>query len=657
MVRAFYASSVVDFLEHPPEFIVGCLTARAAESGLFQQVHAQTTSWLQEVQILQQVLKEPGLPANVNAWSILLEYPIPRRAKRIDVVLLLPGCLIVMEFKCGATSYDRAAFVQAEDYCLDLRDFHLECRGRIIVPMVVGTHAPSCRIPEIDQTDPVPEAWSANEQDLAEKLALCASRYQGTAAPNLSQWDSGEYSPTPTIIEAAQALYAGHNVKEISRCHAGANNLTRTSDAVIRMIDEARNESKKLICFVTGIPGAGKTLAGLNVVHNHGRDAEDLGVFLSGNGPLVRVLTEALARDHRSRTGASLTASKRRVSTFVQNVHRFIAEYFEQPERIPVDHVAIFDEAQRAWNAEQSLRKFKRNFSEPEIMLDVMSRHSDWAVIVALVGVGQEINTGEAGLGEWGRALCARFRNWSVALSTELMTETANRQGLFAAVPRDVKIQEISDLHLNVTLRSFKGHQLSEFVDAVLNRETGRARKVIGELEEFPIAMTRSLDTARGWLRAHQRGTRRTGLVASSGARRLLAHGLDVTADLDVENWFLNPSDDVRSSFFLEVPATEFGIQGLELDWIGLCWGGDLVPTGTGWFYRKFRGTEWQQVRNSQTQQYIINKYRVLLTRAREGLIIWVPPGDEADCTRSPALYNAVTEYLKSCGVPEINSL
>jgi hypothetical protein len=656
-VRAFYASSVPEFLERQPEFVVGRLTARAGESGLFQQVHTQTSSWLQEIQILQQVLKELNALVNAAAWSILLEYPIPRRAKRIDVVLLLPGCVVVIEFKCGATSYDRAAFAQVEDYCLDLRDFHRECRDRILVPLLVATHAPIGQIPEDNQTDFVSEPWSANEEDLAEKLSLCAGRYQGEGQPSLAQWNDGEYSPTPTIIEAAQALYAGQNVNEISRCHAGIDNLTRTSDAVIRLIGEARNQSKKLICFVTGIPGAGKTLAGLNVVHNHGLGTEDLGVFLSGNGPLVRVLTEALARDHRFRTGSSLAASKRRVSTFVQNVHRFIGEYFEQSDRIPVDHVAVFDEAQRAWNAEQSLRKFKRNFSEPEIMLEVMSRHRDWAVIVALVGVGQEINTGEAGLGEWGRALCERFRDWSVGVSAELMTETANHQGLFSSVPREVHVQEETALHLDVTLRSFKGQQLSEFVDALLNREVERARRVFGELEQYPIAMTRSLETARNWLRAHQRGTRRSGLVASSGARRLLAHGLDVTVDLDVENWFLNPRDDVRSSFFLEVPATEFGIQGLELDWVGLCWGGDLVPDDSGWIYRKFGGTEWQHVRNRQTQQYIINKYRVLLTRAREGLVIWVPPGDATDLTRPPALYNKVADYLKTCGIREIADL
>lgn len=633
--------------------MVGRLTTCASESHFFQQLHTQTSSWLQQTEILQNALRQAVASTETESWSVLLEYPIPRRGKRIDTVLLLPGCVLVIEFKCGATSYERSALAQVEDYCLDLRDFHRESRNLVIVPLLVATDGPQTDVPTEDDTDQVRQAWCANKEDLAEKVLLCSSKCRGESSPERDRWNGGEYLPTPTIIEAAQALYAGHNVREISRCHAGVDNLTETSDAVIQLVDEARVQARKLICFVTGIPGAGKTLAGLNVVHNHSLHQDDLGVFLSGNGPLVRVLTEALARDHRARTKSTLTESKRRVGTFVQNVHRFIGEYFAQPDRVPADHVVVFDEAQRAWNVEQSLRKFKRNFSEPQIMLEVMDRHSDWSVIVALVGMGQEINTGEAGLGEWGRALVGQFRHWLVAVSPELLLRQEDGQGLFPAVPAETAIRKVPSLHLNVTLRSFKGQQLSEFVNAVLTQDVKLARTLLRNLDQYPIAMTRSLEGARQWLRNHQRGTRRTGLVASSGGRRLLAYGLDVTTDLDVENWFLNSKNDVRSSFFLEVPATEFGIQGLELDWAGLCWDGDLVPQHDGWLCRKFRGTSWQQVRDEQSQHYVINKYRVLLTRAREGMVIWVPSGSTQDSTRVPETYDKIAVYLKSCGVPE----
>ena len=456
-------------------------------------------------------------------------------------------------------------------------------------------------------------------------------------------------------MEAARVLYEGQNVREISRCHAGAENLTKTSAAVMLAIQRARQDDRKLICFVTGVPGAGKTLAGLNIVHNRELHQGSLGVFLSGNGPLVKVLSEALARDHCERTGQSIAESRRKVSTFVQNVHRFIDAHFGSATP-PPDRVIVFDEAQRAWTREQSQRKFKRDSSEPEIMLDTMDRHDGWAVIVALIGSGQEINTGEAGLGEWGRALADRFRHWSVLISPHVARGDLECNGdpLFETPPSEVCMLEDAALHLNVSLRSYKAQAVSEFVAHVLSQQIDNARSALAACPEFRIAMTRDLATAREWLKRRQRGSRRIGLIASSGGRRLRAHGLDVRMELDVENWFLNPSSDVRSSYYLETPATEFGIQGLELDWIGLCWDIDLVPDGGVWRFQTFKGTRWQTVRDETRRRYVLNKYRVLLTRAREGMVIWVPKGNSADWTRPTSAYELTAEYLKSCGIPQI---
>jgi hypothetical protein len=588
-VPAFYAASATVFLEQDPQYILGILTEKSAAARFSHLILSQATAWLRQIQVLRSAFAQIG---NLSDWSILLEYPIPRRGKRIDTVVLAPGCIIVAEFKCGATAFDRAAIVQLEDYCLDLRDFHRESRGRPIVPFLIATDAPLTPAPEGFTSDQVQAVWTANAQDLAPKLIASAARYGPSAPPpEFECWNNSDYHPTPTIIEAAQALYAGNNVQEISRCHAGIENLTVTSQAVIDLIADTRTRSEKLICFVTGVPGAGKTLAGLNVVHNHSLHEGELGVFLSGNGPLVKVLTEALARDHRVRSQCTLQESRREVTAFIQNVHRFAETYFKDTSKTPVDRVIVFDEAQCAWDAEQSLRKFDRNFSEPEIMLGIMDRCPDWSVIVALVGVGQEINSGEAGLAEWGRTLSAKFRHWKIAISEELMVGSRFGTSLFTSPPTDLDIIEKRALHLRVSLRSYKAERLTQFVDALLMPDSRRAGELLPDPHDYPIYITRSLDAARAWLRRRQRGTRRTGLVASSGARRLLAYGLDVTAELDVENWFLNPPTDVRSSYFLETVATEFGIQGLELDWIGLCWGGDLIPIGDGWEIRKFRGT------------------------------------------------------------------
>jgi len=565
--------------------------------------------------------------------------------------------ILVIEFKCGARKYDRQAQIQVEDYCLDLRDFHSGSRGRLLIPILIATRAEDHPPPPGEIVDSVAPIWFANAGTVATVLADAIARYhtQNCELIDAEQWDTAQYVPTPTIVEAARVLYEGQNVREISRCHAGAENLTKTSAAVMFAIQEARLYERKLICFVTGVPGAGKTLAGLNIVHNRELHEGSLGVFLSGNGPLVKVLSEALARDDWERSANSIAESRRRVSTFIQNVHRFIDAHFPGSTP-PPDRVVVFDEAQRAWNREQSQRKFKRDCSEPEIMLNIMDRHPGWAVIIALVGSGQEINTGEAGLGEWGRALANRFGHWSVLASPHVLTSELDGNGeqLFETVPSGICVVKDAAMHLDVALRSYKAQAVSEFVAHLLARQIEPARLALAACPEFPITMTRDFKTARDWLRRRQRGSRRIGLIASSGGRRLRAHGLDVRSDLEVENWFLNDSFDVRSSYYLETPATEFGIQGLELDWTGLCWDIDLVPSSRDWHIGAFKGTDWQTVRDETRRRYVLNKYRVLLTRAREGTVIWVPRGEPSDRTRPSSAYDAVADYLRSCDIAEL---
>lgn len=642
LMPAFYAARVPEFLSHEQDLIVGRQTG-VTRSALTELSAEQLEAWREQLPILRTALSSDS----ARNWHLLLEYPIPRRGKRIDAVILAHDIILVLEFKCGARKYEKEARSQVEDYCLDLRDFHAESRGRILVPFLVATHADN-EDPAIGEViDRVAPVWLANASSLRNLIEKAVAQYRDLAAApiNPDRWNRAEYAPTPTIIEAARVLYEGQNVREISRCHAGAENLTKTSAAVMQAIQMARGRSRKTICFVTGVPGAGKTLAGLNIVHNRELHDGALGVFLSGNGPLVRVLSEALARDDSRRTGHTISESRRRVATFVQNVHRFIDAHFTGSVA-PPDRVVVFDEAQRAWNAEQSQRKFKRNHSEPEIMLDIMDRHEGWAVIVALVGSGQEINTGEAGLGEWGRALADRFRHWKVLISPHLVGEHDSGDSLFQVPPDGLDVVQDPNLHLGVSLRSYKAEAVSEFVSHLLAMQDEHARRVLSSCADFPLVFTRDINKARAWLKRRQRGSRRIGLIASSGGRRLRAHGLDVRTELDVENWFLNPASDVRSSYYLETPATEFAIQGLELDWTGVCWDIDLVPEHAGWTVRAFKGTKWQSTRDQTRCKYVLNKYRVLLTRAREGMIIWVPPGDASDWTRPPEKYDCIANYL-----------
>jgi hypothetical protein len=433
----------------------------------------------------------------------------------------------------------------------------------------------------------------------------------------------------------------------------------------VEIIQQAQRYSEKVICFVTGVPGAGKTLAGLNVVHNPAlrQGGRPAGVFLSGNGPLVRIVSAAIALDHKRRLRES--GGERTVGTFIQNVHVFIREGLEKPDNRPVERVVVFDEAQRAWNADQNRKKNGLEVSEPETMISIMDRHEDWAVLVALVGCGQEIHNGEAGLAEWGRTLRERFPKWKVAVSPKALEHDASNAGhqLFSdGNAGSLRIYTDPSLHLEVNLRSFRARKFAEWVEAALAGEEQQAAKIVPELRGFPFTLTRSLTKARGWLRQRARGQQRAGLVASSGALRLRADGLELSSGFRQGNrnmfvhWFLALPPDVRSSNQLEIAASEFECQGLELDWIGVCWGGDFTYDATNhhWAFRNFSGSRWGSLRNEIDCRYLLNTYRVLLTRARRGLVLWIPLGDDSDETRRPISFNTTADYLMRCGVPLI---
>jgi hypothetical protein len=425
----------------------------------------------------------------------------------------------------------------------------------------------------------------------------------------------------------------------------------------VEAIEHARRDNCRTICFVTGIPGSGKTLVGLNAVHSPAllKDCRSSALFLSGNGPLIDVIREALARE-KHRAGVRKEEAKGLASAFIANVHSFIKLYgIKNTSDAPAQNAIVFDEAQRAWSAEAVQDKHEIDRSEPALVLDVMERIPGWAAVVALVGGGQEINTGEAGLQEWGRAL-DREASWRVLLSPEAMAggeAVAGHQLFPHGVPKNVKIVEAPELHLRVNVRSHRAELIGAWVNRTLS-DAPAAPPTERQIADFPVVLTRELDTARRWLRERQEKSQRTGLLASSGAIRLRAYGLELSRPfrngLSYPNWFLNPPGDVRSSFQLEIAATEFDCQGLEIDWSGVCWGGDFVidPTTRTWTHWHFHRTSWLPIKGLIDRQYTENKYRVILTRARRGMVIWVPREAAA---KDAAALDATAQRLQEAGV------
>jgi hypothetical protein len=647
-VKSYYHAPVFSFLIEQDEHILGVL---AAEHHHSLEEH-QRWAWIQQISILKRALSDQ------LGGHIFLEFYIPRMGKRADTVLVSKNIAFVIEFKVGARGYASSALDQVEDYALDLKNFHEGSHDAAIIPVLVSTNAADQPAPNVKfANDLVASPISTNASGLRGVFSNIGTS-QFFPSIDIDEWMSKGYKPTPTIIEAAQILYQTHNVVDISRSDAGAKNLHETSSGVSDVIDKARHDRKKSICFVTGVPGSGKTLAGLNIATRRSEEHHDEhAVFLSGNGPLVQVLREALARDKVAREGACKKSAEREVRSFIQNIHHFRDEYFKNNE-IPVEKVVVFDEAQRAWTREQAavfMRKRGYEFavSEPEFLISVMDRHPDWCTVVCLVGGGQEINTGEAGISEWIRALETRFTDWDVHVSPRIsLPEYGSQLGVkeFLSSPR---VCSNENLHLAVSMRSFRAETLSDWVGHVISDRPLEARCSYKNIQaSYPIYLTRDLALARTWIRNQARGTERFGLVASSGAQRLRPEGIHVKAEIDPANWFLNVRADVRSSYYLEDVATEFDIQGLELDWVGVCWDADFRHDGQNWVSLSFKGTKWQSVNDESKRLYLRNSYRVLLTRARQGMILFIPPGDSSDPTRHPAFYDRTFEYLRLCGIP-----
>ena len=654
MKRAFYSDSIENFLSTSSEEIWG----KIAKQNRFTLEQTQGDAWLTEIIILKGTLAS-------HSGSIYFEYSIPRMGKRIDVIVLIESVIFILEFKIGEKEFTSSAVDQVMDYALDLKNFHEESHEQYIAPILIATKAKNTYsvIDTTPQNDKLLFPIKSNV-DLLDKIFKDVLWFCNGQNIDRKKWEEGQYCPTPTIIEAAMALYNNHSVEDISRSDASAINLSQTSETISNIISSSKEKSRKSICFVTGVPGAGKTLVGLHIATTHFDKSNDLySVFLSGNGPLVTILREALARDKVKRGKEKGEMIKKgeamsEVKMFIQNVHNFRDECLINITSPPIEHVALFDEAQRAWNEEQTTNFMNRkkktpdfNQSEPKFLISCMDRHKDWAVVVCLVGGGQEINTGEAGISEWIHALEGKFSNWDIYISSRLSDSEYSAGELLKKIESRPNVIYNEFLHLAVSMRSFRAEHVSLLVKQLLDLNIDEAKNTLGKVKlKYPIVITRDIAKAKIWLKNQARGSERYGIVVSSQAERLKPHAIFVKSPTEPIHWFLDGKADVRSSYYLEDVATEFDIQGLELDWVCVTWDADFRINENEWEHWSFVGSRWNKIRKEERKIYLKNAYRVLLTRARQGMVIVVPPGDSEDPTRLPSFYDQIFELLKSIG-------
>ncbi len=653
-MSSYYENPIENFIKESDESILGKL----ANNHRHELESLQREAWNNQIKILKEQLKDID-------GMIHLEFVIPRMGKRADCIVISESTVFVIEFKNGASSFDKGAIDQVHDYALDLKDFHKGSHNARLIPVLVATKATRpIGMPRFED-DNVSEPVLLSADHIG-RFIKGNSKLHEVEKIDAKAWSQSGYSPTPTIIEAARYLFRKNGVKEITRTGKdNADNLEKTSVCVNSIIEKCKSSRKKAICFITGVPGAGKTLAGLNIATQRQKSCEeDNTVFLSGNGPLVEVLTAALSTDYAEQNKTNKKGAERIVHAFIQNIHHF-RDANNETIAPPVEHVVVFDEAQRAWDMKKVARymKEKRNVdsfqkSESKFLIEVMDRHQDWCTIICLIGGGQEINTGEAGVGEWLLAIRNHFPDWEVHASAQILGKD------YAGDNFDIKtlIEGQSgtlhkELHLGTCIRSFRAGRLSDFVAALLDNKPDEARLIHADIKgKFKIHICRNIDSAKKWVSGKSRGTRRAGLIASSGAKRLQPEGVFVECEIEPSSWFLNPKGDIRSSHQLEKAATEFDIQGLEIDWSCLCWDADLRYTSGNWAFHEFRGSSWTQIKSPLDKKYLKNAYRVLLTRAREGMVIFIPKGCDNDPTTLNAFYEQTAEFLLSCGITTLDA-
>ncbi|MCI4677666.1 DUF2075 domain-containing protein [Rhodoblastus acidophilus] len=651
--RSFYRATVEEFLTTLTAEIVGHLSSRHVALHSSAQAE-QIRAWEAEIAILHDAFSE--MDVGVYGWSISLEVSLFRLAKRLDAVVLAPGVVAVVEFKIGEKSYLGAHKAQLERYACSLKDFHEASQSRLIVPILCADCAPQVS-QSLQLCDGVANILFANRETLIDAFRLVAAQSDFDALPlDGVGFDASAYRPTPTIVEAAQALYQGHAIADIGRGDAADEELQAAAQALRDIVSGAETLRRKIVCFVTGAPGAGKTLLGLDLALKL-RSGERPAALLSGNRPLVHVLTEALATDSARRGQKSKAAAKYEADSAIQNLLGYLKEHTDGAK--PPEHVIVFDEAQRAWNAEVGQELMGRAKSEPALFLEILDR-LEWCCLVCLVGPGQEINRGEGGLPLWAEAIADSIRNgvkWEIVAAPAAIDGGQLVCGDGLASDSDfasLDCRRVASLHLANAIRSYRNPLHGFWVAALLESDLVQARGFADQMDEPPTYLTRDLERARAWLRERRRGQRSVGLLCSSGAVRLVGDGVPPALRSNelspIGHWFLKPYSDFRSGSALETPVSEYGCQGLEVDFAALCWGGDLIWDGHAFAPRRMQAPRWQKLRDPEKRRFRLNAYRVLLTRARAGTIIFIPSGSEDDPTRSPAEFDQTAAALLAAG-------
>lgn len=654
--KAYYWNDISKFVEDNADGILHKLLQHSFNQ--FSDANTeQNEAWSSQIRELQTRLKDHGIDGD-----IIFEYDIIRLGKRIDVILLVRHMVFSLEFKNGKKFFTAKDAQQAEDYAIDIKNFHKESENLYVCPILVATDAEEI-------TDQSKECYSdkqiylqkENINTLISKVNEIVDEYGTDEKIDFDKWFNSPYYPTPTIISAAVEAYKTHSLTEIAHSEAGQDDIDACENEITNLIKKAKNENKKYICFVTGVPGAGKTLVGLDVVAKSlDKDESELSVYLSGNGPLVDVLREALKISSKSENLTS-KQTEASINALIQSSFGFKRDN-ASTDKPTAENILIFDEAQRVWNKDKMSRKHKdeeMNVSEPHLLVDIMNRHEKWAVIVCLVGLGQDIYDGEVGINEWFRTCIEDFPDWEMFYSSKIFTQIEDKNIDKEAIINCSRCHQKKHLHLDTSIRSFRSNNQSKFIDNLLNNEPEKAKILYDEIfEKYPIYITRDIKLAKKWARSQVRGSQRCGVLASSGAQRLKPEGIYVPKQIDHVKWFLAESNDIRSSNMMEIVASEFKVQGLEIDWAVVCLDADLrrKEDNDNWDYYSFRGTRWNKRNKPEMQRYLINSYRVLLTRARQGMVLFVPEGvaPEDDPTRNSEFYDGIYNYLKLCGVKDL---
>jgi DUF2075 family protein len=536
---------------------------------------------------------------SVENWVLIFEYELPReRGRRPDVVVLGPGWVLALEFKDYSIALAEH-LDQAAAYARDLHSYHSQCADLSVVPFLVLTKSVEPRRKDGD-------VWVTGAAELAEVIEDVVGQLPSRAQIEPTTWLNGDYLPLPSLVNAARLIFEHEPLPQIRRALSAG--IPQTIRALVETAKTARARGERHLALVTGVPGAGKTLVGLQFVYeNHfgEKTPENNAVFLSGNGPLVKVLQHAL-----------------RSSVFVQDVHGFLRQYGGNSLRRPIEHIWVYDEAQRAWDAQRVGDKRGHATSEPEDFLKIGCRIERWATMIGLIGEGQEIHLGEeAGLGQWNDAIRVAGERWIVHCPPKLTH-------VFTAA---AKIHADRSLDLSQSLRSHLAEDVQNWVGAVLSGRMEDARSLADNVHSqgFAIYVTRDLERAKAYVRERYAGQadKRFGLLASSKGKNLPAYGVrndyNFTRNMREGPWYNDVPDSRFSCCQLTEVATEFACQGLELDMPIVCWGSDLT-----WADSRWRSLPQTRSTAKNPHQLRINSYRVLLSRGRDGLIIFVPADD-----------------------------